>query len=219
MTTNTTRSMYPFALLTDSSRADFTTDRLCKISWKQTKDMTKAGKTAHKARCVSVPKIILEVSPVCLKDALTQSMEDLQDTFIRSYLESYLDQGKSPEPLSAADITPEAVSTFYAEQASGGRLSKEKITNWFADNLLSNLEAKFAALEGMTDEKLTKAIADYQAACVKLSSPQANFSPTIATQLKKTISENAEDDQIKKQLLAKLDAFLKPASEIVLLNL
>src|SRR4051812_9248082 len=83
------------------------------------------------ARCVSVPKLTISVTPQILQDALLSALEDLQDAVMRSFVVAELTQGKSVITLLDLQISFEAIAEYAKEQAAGGKINKELIELWF----------------------------------------------------------------------------------------
>jgi hypothetical protein len=204
---------YPVRMLLENSKPDAPSHRLSVIRWKATKEQPKARSALY----VSVPTINLEVGPSVLRAAMQQAFEDLQDNYIRARIEADLEAAPTAQPKSfdASDLEADAVATWAAETAVSGKLSRDAITNWFETDLKASLEETFAALPNMDDDKLTKALAQYQEAITKLASPQASMPVKIAEQMSKAISL-APESKIKSQLGRKLEKFLNPAETSIL---
>jgi hypothetical protein len=204
---------FPVRMLLESSKPDAPSHRLSVVRWKATKEQPKA----RSAMYVSVPKLELTIQPEVLKAAMQQAFEDLQDNYIRARIEADLEVSPTSQPKSfdTSDLEADAVASWAAETAVSGKLSKDAITNWFNEDLKASLEETFASLPNMDDEKLTKALAQYQEAITKLASPQASMPVKIAEQMSKAISL-APESKIKSQLGRKLEKFLNPAETNIL---
>lgn len=206
---------YLLNIKTDSSAAANTTHRLCVLDFKTPSDK-KADSNYRKpaSRCVSIPKLLLEVTPSILQDALTSAFEEMQDQLIRSIFTTALEASKDGNPIVTildADISPAAVATYCAEKAISGKLSAEKIGAWFDAYLANDLELALANAMSLPDEpseeqqkKLTAAISQHKQMLCKLAGP-VQLPEKLATQLTKAVNcMSAPQDKIAKQLLSKL---------------
>lgn len=206
---------FPVRPYTDNSKPDMPSHRLSVIRWKATKEQPKARSALY----VSIPQITLLVEPSILKTAMQAALEDLQDSFIRSRIESDIEAGlQLPKSFDISDLEPSSLAAWAEETATSGKLSKEGIQTWFANELREALELRFSELPNMTDDNMSKALAQFQEGLTKLASPQANMPVNIAQQLSKAL-ELANDSKIKLQLGKKLEKFLNPVETSLEFNL
>lgn len=195
-------------------------ERLCVIAFKTPSD--KKDDPSYKrpdARCVSVPKLSISVTPQILQDALLSALEDLQDSVIRKIVVDALDEGKNVITVHDSQISFEAIADYAKEQAAGGKINKELIEDWFdasiADRLTVALAAamKYEPEKGALPEvekKLADAVTGYKKVFMQFSAPRAGVSQKVANQVKKALdlAENKED-RVYKALALKVAAALE----------
>jgi hypothetical protein len=216
----------PVQFHTDNSRAH-PDERLVVMRWKEKKNPNGSKKAPHAARCVSIPKLTVEVSPISLQEALTTAFHEMQDNYIRERVEEMLENNTQQMSINITDLEHEAIAAWLKQTAAGsGKLSKVKIENWFDENLSELLQAAFIQRmnldETATPEQLKKLEAitsNYKAAISSLASPRAVISPNIAEQMKKAIALAEENDPTARQLRNKLEIFLQPREITLDINL
>ena len=220
--------MYLVTVKIDSSAPANATHRLCVLDFKTPSDKKDDREYKKPAsRCVSVPIISLEVVPEILKDALQDAFADMQDALIRTKFMAALESSKDGNPsvtILDSDISPAAVASYAAEKAISGKLSGEKIGAWFdaalADPLMLALANAMQYSDEVTPEqqaKLDAAIKQHRTYLAKLAGP-AQLPPTLTKQLLQAV-KLADDDKIKRQLQSKLETFLAPKEESIMLAL
>lgn len=226
MNTLTDVSNFPVRFFTDSCKADNEYHRLVVIRWKERKDTT-TGKTipAKAARCVSIPRIPIMVEPAPLTLALQDAFEELQKKAITEIIEEAIANNDASPYISASDITPEAVASYFSRIATSGRLSNEAIKSWFDASLSDTLTLAIANALKVSDtptqmeaDKINAHVNEYRSAIVALASPRASLPIKVATQLKSVIAK-ATPDEMTAKLNAKLDAFLTPKEYSIGLDL
>lgn len=153
------------------------------------------------ARCVSVPKLDISVSPQILKDAMLQALEDLQDAKIRTIVVAALDEGKNVITIMDAQINYESLAEFAALEAANGKLNKEAIDEWFESDVANPLTLALANAMKLPEtpsadqeKKLADAVTVYKNVFKTLAAPKAGLSPKIASQMKKAL-EHAENKE------------------------
>lgn len=222
-TSSNTDTICNVRIYTTSSNTEKPNHRLSVIRWKQTTDKPKVPS----ARCVSVPKLVLTVAPAILAEAIQSAYEDMQDSLVRSIVEAQLEKDPNTNTFTFSEdlVNEAAVAAFQAEKNGPGRLSTERLNNWFDTSLSEALYVAIANKLGLGDEpskadtaKVTKAVDQHKKLIAGLSAPKAHLPANIAEQLEKAVSLASDDDtKIKSVLLAKLVKFTKP-EEISLLE-
>jgi hypothetical protein len=195
-----------------------TDQRLCVISFKTPSD--KKDDPTYKrpdARCVSVPKLSINVTPQILGDAFQQAIEDMQDAVIRKIVVAALEEGKNVITVMDSQINFEAIAEWAKLEAANGKLNKELIADWFDESLGDKLTLALATAMNVgekptaeQEKKIADAVTNYRTVFQTLSAPKAGMSPKIAVQMQKALGlvENKED-RIYKALSAKLAAQLE----------
>lgn len=170
------------------------------------------------ARCVSVPKLQLSVTPQILSDALQQALEDLQDAVIRKLVVAAIDEGKNVITVMDSQIGFEAIAEYAKAEAAGGKLNKELIADWFDEALGDKLTLALADAMKVgekptpdQEKAIANAVTNYRNVFQSFSAPKAGVSPKIAVQVKKALdlAENKEHRVYKALALkvaARLDA-------------
>lgn len=202
-------------LFTDSSKPESHDHRLVVLRWKETEK-----KKAHAARCVSIPKLDVSVTPAILGQSLTDAFYELQDTIIRELVEKHLatHPNEIAQTIDDADYSYEAVAAWSQAQAISKRLSKETIEQWFDHNLRDNLMVALANANNIGDDatpeqlaRITKATSNYRTVIANLASPRANYDETEVRKLQKALSNSeSTDDPIYLALNSRLTKFLEP---------
>jgi hypothetical protein len=207
----------------DSSKA-FDGQRLCILRWKKTED----NPSPHVARCISVPRLAVAVEPVSVQSALQEAFESLQDALIRKLVAAQLDD-KTRKLDATMVVTDEqisyaAVAAFAAEEAISGRLTKESLKQFFANEVAAPLVAVLCKAmkmpETMTKEqeaKVQAALDQFEKLVVSLASPKAGMAPMIAEQIEKAVLLSSEENHLRELLLHKLAPFKEARKEVEML--
>lgn len=192
--------------------------RLCVVTFKTPSD--KKDDPTYKrpdARCISVPKLEISVTPQILKDALQQGLEDLQDAKIRSIVVAALEEGKNVITILDAQINYESLAEFAALEAANGKLNKDAIEEWFESDVASSLTLALAGAMKLPDnpepaqeKKLADAVTVYKSVFKTLAAPKAGLSPKIALQIQKALdhAENKES-RVYKAISSKVKMHLE----------
>lgn len=179
--------------------------RMCYLSWKGNEDTGK--KALSVPRCVFVPILPFDISPVELKNAVRDAIQAIQDKQIRSLVEEDLKANKLIQPIPVTSCSASAISAKYAETSvSTTRLSKESIAAWFDASIADKLAITFATKSGMDPANMTEAnmLPMVQAAeqrksiMEKLAAPGFTVQVSTALQLLKVLE--LADDQSNKVL-------------------
>lgn len=212
MTDTNSTVTYPVTLYLPTSKPALPTDRLVVLNYKQTDEMTKAGKKKPPSYCVSIPKLTISVSPATLNAVLLKAAEEMQDDLIRSLID-VARAGMQTLPalfsINPSDITTEMVAAYQSQKTGNGHLSKDKLEAWFKIAVQEALEIALVTKKSdITQEQLSKVVSDYRSVISSLASPRANLSETLQNQIRKALDlVTDESDTTKASLLVKLDAF------------
>lgn len=126
--------------------------RLAKIGYKQTAEMTKKGEKALPSICVSVPPVDRTVITGAVLESLmpyiVTLVEDAQDGIIRAANDA---SGGTLQIVTDEMISLEAVIAFLAAKNAGDRISKESIAAWFSAHVEDNLSVLVADKLGFSD--------------------------------------------------------------------
>lgn len=168
------------------------------------------------ARCVSVPKLDISVTPQILKDALLAALEDLQDAVIRVIVVAALEEGKNVITVMDAQLNFEAIAEYAKAQAAGGKINKELIEGWFDEDLADQLTLALATALKIPDgavptaeqeKKIADAVTGYRDVFKMFSAPKAGISPRIAQQMQKAMDRATnKEHRVYKALALKLAA-------------
>lgn len=207
---------YNVNLLTDNSKPDNAFHRLSVIRFK-----TKKGEENKQPnKCVSIPRVVLDITPSVLNSALTASFHEMQDEVIRSLI----NDGETT--ISEEAISYNSIAAFQEEKATSQRLSGENVKAFFEACMKENLTLALSNALKLTDNptgeelaKLEAAVSQHEQLIISLASPRASYNKTLAGQLQRAIAVADDDGVIKGKLEAKLASFLEDKSVTLALNL
>ena len=198
-----------------------TGQRLAKVGYKLTEKMKKDGiKEVPKSICVSIPKIeqpIREDQLEKLMPHLIQILENAQDGIIRAIYEN----DRNVSSVSDAEISIEACIAFMEEVETGGRLTVEKLGEWFGSFLLSPL-SEFLKIQGgkklsgtELDKAVSQSIASYKGMITGLSGGKTHYDAKQREKLL-VILGMVEDggEEIGEKLCKRLEAMEKKDKKI-----
>lgn len=179
--------------------------RLARVIYKQTAEEKKAGKASKDSQGCFVPslrwnEVVTQLSGNdTLQDAVLNMLEGYQDKIIRKVT----DNGRSPID---ADININAIVTFIEEEqeASGeGRLTKEKVEQWFDTSLSDRLTVAFAEKLGVAEEpteeqaaKIAAAIKTYRDKLSALSGGKTSYNEETCKKLSDALKLADENDSL-----------------------
>lgn len=179
----------------NGKNSPFHNQRLSVISFKTPSD--KKDDPDYKrpeARCVSIPKLEISVTPQVLKDALQDAVEDLQDACIRKIVVDALAEGKNVITIMDAQINFESLAEFAKLEAANGKLNKDIIALWFDEDVGDQLTLALAAAMKLPEipsteeeKKLATAVTNYRNLFQSMAAPKAGLSPKIALQMQKAL--------------------------------
>lgn len=165
------------------------------------------------ARCVSVPRFNISVTPQVLQAALQDAYEDLQDALIRKLVVAALDVGKNVITIMDAEINCDAIAEYAKLEAATGKLNRELINDWFDEDVGNELTLALATAmkyDASTpnpemEKKLANAVTSYKTLFSSLAAPKAGLSPKIAAQMQKALAVAANKEaRVYKALEAKI---------------
>ena len=182
--------------------------RLAKIGYKKTKE----NQNPLKSVCVSVPSINMTeyshmVSAGVFNSIIQCALENAQDGIIRSLYES--SEGNLTT-VSDEEISVNACINYINAENAGGRLTKEYLENWFANNISDNLSVIIADKLGFdmsTEEQLNtigKHLNMYKGLISSLAGNKTILQPQQINACKRAIEVSSIDDDTSKKLLQKL---------------
>jgi hypothetical protein len=205
--------------------AALTGQRLAKVGYKLTEKMKDAGiLSVPDSVCVSVPVLSVDnLTPEQMKNLaphLRGFLEGVQDKVIRGMIE------ESKHTLTSIPdeaISVDACISWLEQEETGGRLTIERITGWFTENLSGKL-AEFLrgfASKSITDpEKLALAVKQtskgYQDMLAALSGGKTSYNATQREKLIKVLALTEEGDDIAEKMVKRLDAMEKKEREEML---
>lgn len=208
---------YNVSLLTDNSKPDNASHRLSVIRFKTKKG--EENKSPNK--CVSIPRIILDITPSILNNALTTAFHEMQDEVIRSAIVD-----DKATTITEEMISYETVASYMEEKATSQRLSGENVKAWFEACMKEPLTLALANALKLGDNatpdelaKLEAAVTQHETLIISLASPRSNYNKVLAGQLQRAIATADNDGVIKPKLEAKLASFMEDKSVTLALNL
>jgi len=200
--------------------------RLATIGYKKPKDAP-ADYKVPPTLCISVPKLVIDVTPAVLAAPLQKAWESLQTDLLRHLVESQPASQRLNYAVNGEEIGFTAVASFLATQ--GGRLDGDTIETWFDANVADKLLLAFAEKQGCDentpkdDPRLTAisaAIANQRTLLKKLAGPQTRYDETVTTGLLATLDKCASsDDELAGKLRARLESFKTQTKPELLLSL
>lgn len=172
--------------------------------------------------CVSVPMIPFPTSDQLerLMPHVLAMLETAQDGIVRSLYES--SDGAMRE-VSDEDIGFNAIMGFLEAEASGGHLSKEKIGQWFTQNLRDNLTVTVAEKLGFDlstpeqEQTVARHVRGYDDLFQSLAGKSVMMETKQIHGLQRALEISSGDDEIGQKLGKKLaDMLIRPKIEDLL---
>ncbi len=191
----------------------FNGQRLSVITFKTPNDKKDdPGYKRPEARCVSVPRLELSITPQILKDAMQECLEDLQDACIRKIVVDAIGEGKNVITIMDAQISFESLAEFAKLEAANGKLNKELINDWFDEDLGDELTLALANAMKLPnppsadeERKLAAAVTSYKTLFAAMAAPKAGLSPKIAQQMQRALAHSKnKEHRVFKALDAKV---------------
>lgn len=196
--------------------------RLARIIYKQTAEEKKAGKASKESQACFVPamrwnEIVTQLSSNdTLQDAVLNMLEGYQDKIIRKVTDS----GRSP---CEADLCVNALITYIKEeqeQTGTGRLTKERIVEWFDSTLADRLTVAFAERLGVTEEpneaqaaKIEQAIAGYKDKLAALAGGKTSYSVEVVEKLQQALKYADSDDAMAARFSERLAGMVQKQAD------
>ena len=179
----------------------------------------KDGKYSGLAESLAVfLPVICDVSPFETEfPALNAAMQDAFDTCVDKYVRSHLEAGKTV--IYNADLSLGAIDSFLASRPEGlGKLSGDKIREWFVESLESQLQEVITEKLGasVSDDKVRQTLNSYRDIFARLAEKSPSFEPKIHENLQKAIALAAESPMTEK-LAARLLAASKKSVDLLAL--
>jgi len=217
MSISNRHSVVPFVAGETQAMAD---QRLAKVGYKSTKKTP----AKYKSIAVSVPVItsIDEDQLERLLPHVVSMLENAQDGIIRSLYES--SQGNLAS-VSDEEISIDACIGYLEAEATGGRLTKEKVEEWFTENLSDNLSVtiadklNFTSLTGENEKVINQHLNAYKGILASLAGGKTLLNPAQIAGCKKALELSTNEDDVYKKLMARLEAMEKKPDMDALLEL
>ena len=224
--TDAVPSSYKVDLLNKFSKAP-AGFRLVEIQFKS----TKARPVAPAAHCVAIPVVEITVQPPVLQQAMQAAFWGYQEAVIRDAIEDVLGVAGNKTArdllISDEDISPAGIAAFMS--AGPGKVSKDKLDNWFKQCLEQPLGLALAEKMGLdlgdndADSNLlaswSAALEQHKELIISLSSPQARLQEVVSQQLLAAVQRANNSDSVAigvaTFLTNKLSGFITPKKKIV----
>lgn len=200
--------------------------RLISLWWKQSEKMKAEGKAARAAVSVSVPHIRMNVQPAILQDALQDALEGIQHKLAKSIVESWPDNKVIGE-IAAVDLSPAAIASYHAVNATGSsssKLTKTLLEAWFDNSMSDAITLAIATSMQLPEtpsseqlERLEAATNGYKNGIVSLHETKVCISAERAEKLQNSIKKycsSSENDPVKLALLRRLGDMMVPSAEL-----
>lgn len=196
-----------------------TGQRLAKVGYKLTEKMKKEGKTCPESICVSVPPINgedIQTHINALIPHISEYISEVQDKIIRGLYEG---SDYSLSSVSDEEISVSACIAYLESESSGGRWTKEYLTDWFTRNVEDNLSVVIAEKLGFqepTEQQWnivyghTKAYAELISS---LSGGKTELNFEQINGVRRAIEVSSVDDDTSQKLIKRLDVMEKKLNE------
>lgn len=205
----TRHNVLPFVAGTSKAFGD---QRLAKIGYKSSTDKKTKREIPAKfpSVCVSVPPVSnwSENQNQRLLPHFRTMLEGVQDKVIKSLYES---KEGALSSVSDEDISIDQCIAFLESEATGDRLTKEKIGEWFDANLRDNLTVVIAeklGTEDIEDIRVTQHLVGYRGLFGKLSKDSGELQEPQIRGLRKALEVCAVDDDVSARLIGKLESMM-----------
>ncbi len=189
--------------------------RLAKIGFKKSKD----NPNPLKSVCVSLPMIeqpFTEEQLEALNPHIVAMLEKAQDGIIRGMYEA------NPEILSVGDdeLTVEKCIEFLELEETGGRLTIEKLAQWF-DSALSAKLAEFLRVQGgkkLSGEALDKAVVQslnaYKGMITAISGGKTHYDAKQRDKLMTILAMTEDGDEMAEKIVGRIETMAKKDEKI-----
>lgn len=216
----TRHNVVPFVSGTSKAFGD---QRLAKIGYKSSTDKKTKTEIPPKfpSVCVSVPHVSrwTENQNQRLLPYFREMLQNTQDNVIRSLYET---TDGNLSSVSDEDISVEQCIAYMEADATGDRLTKDKIVAWFDVNLRDNLTVVIVeklGADNVEDVRVIQHLNGYRGLFGKLSKDSGELQETQIRGLRNAIDVCSVDDEIAVRLTSKLDAMLNRPKLAELLEL
>lgn len=189
--------------------------RLAKVGFKKSKD----NPNPLKSVCVSLPMIEQPFTAEqleALNPHIVAMLEKAQDGIIRGMYES------NPEILSVGDeeLSIEKCIEFLEMEETGGRLTIEKLAQWF-DLALSAKLAEFLRVQGgkkLSGEALDKAVAQslnaYKGMITAISGGKTHYDAKQRDKLMTILAMTEDGDEMAEKIVGRIETMAKKDEKI-----
>lgn len=143
--------------------------------------------------CTSIPQITTTelneiLSETRLHPHLITYLQDVQNKIIREKAQNAV------QTLYEADLDANAIIQYLEAESSGGRITKELVSEWFTETLQDSLllalsdkltQGEERELTQIEEEKITTQVSKYKELICSLSGGKTSYSKDVATKLLK----------------------------------
>lgn len=190
----------------------FQDQRLAKVGYKTSTDKVTKKEIPAKfpSVCASIPEISgwTEQQNQRLRPYFVTLLEDTQDKIFRSLYES---SDGSLSNIGDDDLSIDQCISYLESEATGDRLTKEKIGEWFDSSLRDNLTVVICEklqTEDLEDSRVGQHLTGYRQLFCSLSKDSGSLQEAQVKGLRNAITVCAVDDEIGKKLASKLDGMM-----------
>jgi hypothetical protein len=196
-----------FAFTAGKSEA-LTGQRLSRVGYKKTKE----NPNPPQSICASIPRItdemILENVQKILP-VIREALEGLQDGIMRSLYESKDCSLEKFTSVSDEELSIGACAAFFSSQASGGKITKEYLEQWFKNemgDLLTVAIAERIGTEDAEDKRIVQALNGYRDMFSSLSGTKTLLGAGQITQIRKILELcDVSETEVGKWAVKRLD--------------
>lgn len=196
----------------------YTGQRLSKVTYKTDKE----SGIKKDSKCVSLPLVTsndVQDSIHIIMPAIISYLQDCQDKIVRSKVDT------GATDIFDTDINMSAIAEFMAEESTGGRLTKEYVSEWFKNTIEDNLMLALADKLGVGEtpsqqqvDHINAAIGIYKDKISGLAGGKTSYPAEIADKLLKALSFAPDGDEIAGKFVVRLEK-MKEVATIDLLAL
>ncbi len=187
------------------------TQRLVKVTYKTTKKGDKKD-----SKCVSIPAVssLEQVVIDAMQAHIVGMYQSAQDAIIRALVDS----GKTS--IADDEISTAQVLEYLNAEATGERLKKEDVIEWFntPDGLADMLTLAFAEKLGLPDnatpeqlKRVEQQVNSYRESFAALAGGKTNYLPEKATKMIKTLETYGDSNDV---LVSRFKARLEKMSAV-----
>lgn len=201
-----------------SSKA-FTGQRLSKVQYKTTtdKDSPEFG-IKRPSMCVSLPLVPVDeviANAAVLAPVVADYLQTVQDKMIKEMIEA------GQKSISTESISIPAILEWLESNNDSGRITKEVVSKWFADNIADNLAVVLAEKLGVGEvpteaesKQVMNAVAVFQDKVAALAGGKTSYPEKVAESLKKVMALADSGDAMASKFTARLDKMIADSKKV-----